>query len=714
MKIAKSTKKMMSASSFWLDDSMHTYNNDKSKGKDHIAMAGYKRAVANFVKILTGRDIPVQFATKGNSYTDGQTITITGNVSDREFDVVVGLALHEASHVLLSDFNVLRNLQNRFEQMLTSIQRQHLIANMHGDTYLSRFKDIINIIEDRRIDAYVYQNAPGYRLYYKALYDKYFNDIVIDKALLSNAYRTEDWDSYMFRLINIANHNSDVNALKYLKSIFEMVDLQNIGRLRNTDDVLQLAYQIFWIIEMACHVTKDKDNSGSANKISKKQIMPAPSSKQSDVLPTTKSGIEKAIENLLKDDADISDDNINGNESNDADDVSDDDYIMPNNSESTTKPLEDSLTSAQSRQLPSAIDMQRQFIAGTIKKSTISNKDRLTVNALSESGTSIENANFETIASHSVQNIQQRVIVVRKLSKTIIESGTYEDMFYQSNTWNARHINRQLDIVNRGLALGTKLGNKLKIRNEVRDTKYSRLRTGNIDKRLISSLGYGAESIFYRMEQTKFKPMYFHLSIDVSASMSGNRINNCIQLAATIAKAAKMVGNIRVVIDVRGTRSSHGGSLPVVAFIYDSATDTLQDLAYNLSHINCNSTTPEGLCFQVIAREIVNNARNTDAIFFNFSDGEPNFCQSYFGSRYDAIRYTGENAIHHTAQQVKRMQSNGIHIISYLIDDCTDSDSFGTRRLQTFKRMYGKDACRINTNSIPDISKRLNERMLTV
>ena len=47
---------------------------------------------------------------RGDSYTDGKTVTIGSKLDDKLFDPSVGLALHEGSHIKLSDFDFLRNL----------------------------------------------------------------------------------------------------------------------------------------------------------------------------------------------------------------------------------------------------------------------------------------------------------------------------------------------------------------------------------------------------------------------------------------------------------------------------------------------------------------------------------------------------------------------------------------------------------------------------
>ena len=82
------------------------------KTVDHVALASYRRAISNFVTIVTNRsDIPVTFQSNDNSYTDGKKVVIGSKVDEKNFDPVVGLALHEGSHIKLSNFDLLRNLK---------------------------------------------------------------------------------------------------------------------------------------------------------------------------------------------------------------------------------------------------------------------------------------------------------------------------------------------------------------------------------------------------------------------------------------------------------------------------------------------------------------------------------------------------------------------------------------------------------------------------
>ena len=74
-----SEKRTNPFSSFWSDNDWSSRRTDIiddidepiKKGVDHIQLASYRRAISNFVNIVTGRsDIPVRFQSNDNSYTD--------------------------------------------------------------------------------------------------------------------------------------------------------------------------------------------------------------------------------------------------------------------------------------------------------------------------------------------------------------------------------------------------------------------------------------------------------------------------------------------------------------------------------------------------------------------------------------------------------------------------------------------------------------------
>ena len=260
-------------SAYWLknQDSQNSHFN-------LLELASTQRAITNYVKILTGREIPVNFVDpRRDSMTDGESIEIASRIRHNNVDEVVGLALHEASHCVLTDFKVLKKLGN---VILSSDRYKHLFPNKDHVFLMTNF------MEDRRIDNFVYNSAPGYKAYYESMYKSSFFNENINKGLKSNEYRTETWESYLFRIINIFNPNSDLDALYNLRKIYDIINLDNIDRLKSTRDSIEVAMEITDIIRASIVVEKminheDFDKSilgkshkkeGENNDISKEKI----------------------------------------------------------------------------------------------------------------------------------------------------------------------------------------------------------------------------------------------------------------------------------------------------------------------------------------------------------------------------------------------------------------------------------------------------------
>jgi len=232
---------MKTKSTYWLS---HT----PTEKFNLIELAHTQRAISNFVKILTKKDIPVEFFknNKGDSITDGKKIAISSTINMNNIDSVVGLALHEGAHCIYTNFKVLKKISNRL-----------LEDNLMGGRRWIEM--LLNFIEDRRIDNLVYHNAPGYQDYYRAMYDRYYYSKIVNRGLKGKEYRSETWESYMFRIINMFNKNADPNALKILPTIYKAVDLKNIGRLTCTKHSLELAITIYRLLSMHFMLFDKKD-----------------------------------------------------------------------------------------------------------------------------------------------------------------------------------------------------------------------------------------------------------------------------------------------------------------------------------------------------------------------------------------------------------------------------------------------------------------------
>ncbi len=234
---------MNKGAAYWMD---LRYFNDE----DPLFLAQVQRGITNFVKILTGRDIPVEYATSGNSMTDGETVYIAANLKEDTIDYTVGLALHEASHVLLTDFEYL-NKKNG-----TVLKRVHNIPEENHDNVFT----LINFVEDKRIDNFVYSTAPGYQHYYEELYRKSFYNSVIDDNLKTDNFTTPTWDAYFFRIINIFNRNSDLDALPGLREIHDLLTYKCINTWESTRDCVEIAVKIYNIIKPYLKEEEEEDS----------------------------------------------------------------------------------------------------------------------------------------------------------------------------------------------------------------------------------------------------------------------------------------------------------------------------------------------------------------------------------------------------------------------------------------------------------------------
>ena len=154
-------------------------------------LAAARRAISNFVNILTLKNIPVTFVST-DSVTDGKTVYIGGDIDKKSrFDVGVGLALHEASHILYSDFNSFKNLWATIPTDIKNSAKGLTSHNLEDLCYT-----MYNYVEDRYIDQMVCSTAKGYRGYYKKLYKEYFNSDEITEELISDNHRAANLNSY--------------------------------------------------------------------------------------------------------------------------------------------------------------------------------------------------------------------------------------------------------------------------------------------------------------------------------------------------------------------------------------------------------------------------------------------------------------------------------------------------------------------------------------
>ena len=69
------------------------------------------------------------------------------------------------------------------------------------------------------------------------MYDKYFHSKIIDKGIKSNEYTDLDWDSYIFRILNLTNKTRRLDVLPNLDKIYDLIFKGgNVKKLTSTED----------------------------------------------------------------------------------------------------------------------------------------------------------------------------------------------------------------------------------------------------------------------------------------------------------------------------------------------------------------------------------------------------------------------------------------------------------------------------------------------
>jgi len=667
-------KQSWHSSKFWLDSGFIQTLEKSESNLNMFELAGYKRAIANFVKILTKRnDLNVKFSTRNESYTNGNTIVISSKLDQKLFDSTVGLALHEASHCSLTDFKLLRSVVNSlFKDTKSSLYwpSNSDQASISEYQVIRNFKTVSNIIEDRRIDYYVMTTAKGYRGYYQAMYDKYFNDKMIDRALKENQWSDVTVDNYINHIINFTNPNRNLRALPGLAKIWRLIDLQNISRLTSTQDTLTLTTKVLDLIYLlvATHAQSNVTNNIQNN------TQPDQSNQDDRI-----------------DDQDDQDDNQIDDQSNDQDEEQDeeqdDNQIDDQDEEQNEEQDEDTeilsptheLNDRESKRLEKAISQQRDFLDNKVAKKNINERDSDVINALAQDGTHFEDVKIDGYIT-PVRSIM--LTGWTDINKKLMDS------YIQLNTkCNVK--------VEEGFRIGAMLGRKLQSRNEERTIKTTRLNSGKIDRRLLSELGFDSERIFSNTLIFTSKESFIHIDIDASGSMNGSNWSSTIRTTAAIAKAASMLSNVECEISIRCTVHIGDAKYPVNWIVYQSKQNTINQLRNSLSSIYPAGTTPEGLCFESIRKHIISKSKSKDVYFINISDGEPGFATTKYS-------YSGTFALNHTRNQIKKFEKDNINVLAYFIG------RDGSKAANAFKFMYGKSAAIVDVYQLGNLVRTMN------
>ncbi len=591
---AEDTEKKNAGTSFWGKDIFKFDGGVEDK-------ASLLKGCSNFVEILTGRKIPVRYAFMSDeSFTDGKEITISAKIIPENLDSHIGLALHEASHCVITDFQLLKNFVNK----VNVPEKYH--------NHISFIKDLWNWIEDRRIDNWAYNQAPGFEKYYDALYDRYFFTEEISKVIIDEAEELaeETLGNYGFFIINSMHPCVSMTELKGLTKIKEIINLDWVNRWRSSKDCLKCAYEVFDEIAKHVDLQKEKPFGGMGTG------MPP------DMEEEEKGSGEKSEQ-----------------ESGDG------------NGDGVCEGVNDGEKSQRESGVAKVLEVQRKFLSGEI--------DKITISEAEARGIGMEK-NDDDVNMTSHHKGRLRVVCVKHVDETIIKSGIYA-------IFNKTTQTHQLGWIQQGIQLGKALASRLKLRAEEKVLKIINQKSGQVNKRALYSASFDNERLFYTLKEENYKDISVHISIDMSGSMNGTKWRNTLIAIVALMKATSMIKGIRTQISMRYSQYLVDQKIEeaVVICFYDSAVDKISKLNL-LQYIAPEGGTPEGMCYQALGDKIIAPLLKNDTVFINFSDGFPS---SYILSEEQVIKITKDSV-----KNLKKMGMEIIsYFISY--GDSTPSAS---------------------------------------
>lgn len=719
-----------SYSDFWLNDRYDYLSKRDEEAEDQsaavytkaIKLHGYQRAIGNFVKIVTNKDIPVRFA-GSTSYTNGEMVTISADIKDNTFDVSVGLALHEASHITLSNMTYWTNYLNEY-------------AKNHTNTEYNLFKSLSNWLEDRRIDNKIFKQSPGYKAYYHKLYDYYWNDDTINKALLSDECRDPKVvDHWLFNIINSMSPFYNVNRMAGLKDVMDVLNVQNIDRLTSTEDVIRVVEDAVKIINSRIVKALEVQDEQSPK-----------------VNPDNVNDAEQPSNNNNKVQSD------NTDESDDTDDIELDVNVSSGTETQGFNPSE-VLSTTEKAKVQNAYRKQHDLINNNVTKKNIDKSLAEPLDAFDGQGGKLVLLEDAFISNRTKRGARKSNsngkrqnapgyftdltkapmynAFVDCLVKNFMGSSDNKDKDKWSRRSKVANELRNINInlseffnyydnpdyikaVTDGYTLGGLVANKLRTHGESRDRVDNRQLTGALDRRRIAHLGYGVESVFQRINIQRNKPAHIHLTIDGSGSMQeSDKWISTIRLAVAMARGIQGKPHLSMSVSVRVNASELFKSnntvlrgAPALAIIWDSRSGTnAHVLGTLLSSISFSSSTPEGLCYDILAKSgyLTPGSDSQDSYLVNISDGCPNW-GNHYDTNFDYQPHQCKENIYTNKWWKKCITKYNMVGLSYFIHN-TYGVSDSTKRAFTY--MYGNDAVTIDTKNAMQVATTINKMLIS-
>jgi len=522
-------KSLKQHAAFWLgEDVIEDLMEHLEQGSiDYIErLRNMQRGVGNFVRIVTGQEIPVTYSSGQQSYTDGKHVVLSADIDPTKLDSMSGLALHEATHIAESQnlFLFLQEMESRFPIMVANTKLPKLAEKLGIVTDsqakvktvdYSKVKEhvhrVMNFLEDRRIDLIQYQKSPGYQPYYEALYDEYFYSDVIDKALQSKEFKEPTVENYDMFIINMMNKHFNGQALPKLDEIQKIANLSEQGILERGGE--DKGYKTFRQAMGGNPIDLTKFPKIFTDAVRVVEIMYENSKSVQNPQQKPQSG-----------------------------------KGQPNDMRPGDLPNMDMAPSSQ--EVRDALEKQRKFIKGEIQKAKLDADSQQQMDQMDKTKASITEVTGEFLP----RNVKAKVIVYRDITRKIMEGESFpfshRGGYYSSS--KGLQVNQYMkNALENGIRLGQLLAHRIRVMQDEKPLMYNHQLQGRLDKRRIAGLGFGIKDPFAIVHVERTKPANIWLDVDFSGSMSGEKSQSAMTLAVAIAFAAEKTRTLNCVIALR-------------------------------------------------------------------------------------------------------------------------------------------------------------------
>ena len=473
------------------------------------------------------------------------------------------------------------------------------------------------------------------------MYDNLWNAKDVAKTLIRIVEMNEPtMNSYMFRLINLTNPATKytLDRLPEFDKIFNIVDLNKIRRFSREDgtvhakDLAARAAEIYnTILRNVKEFEEGSDTSTSDQ------------SEEADGIPGAglpgDGGDQSTLPNLDGGTPQLSDEEIE---------------------KKVAEELGGRSLGKADPNVEKLQEKQQDFLDGNTKKRKVSKKLSDVVSTMEESKTEVS-----TIKVNGTEYPYLRVQKLTDSVKPLLKSHLVTESI-KYDTWGTHTT--QKDWVKTGRRLGQIIVDRIKVRHDRNETKFTRRPLGKIDRRLIYSLGVDNENVFFNKIIQDYQDSIIYLTLDCSSSMSGDKWKNTIILTTGLAYAAKKINNFDIVVNLR-----YGLDSIWSITMFDSRIDALTHFTKWMPLFHAAGYTPESIVYEIEEKFIKSlKTHDNNVYFITMTDGQPNYSpsnRSYYdhSKGFNAWDSDDSPAIRHCKKMVKSFKEMNINILSYFI-----------------------------------------------